>query len=914
MEGRLPRREGSDSPDRHVGFWRRCYVEGAKFCGLGVLFEEPPTLSDSDGEHDDDSDSDSEESRTRRRRMLQAKKSFFQELSTNDLDDELKFRAEMEEKQNLYPSPAIMDVLFAEMKESLLRNERRITMEAMSQKSMYAGKALRRSKRRKFTWLLHRFVHSRFFELVTGLMIFYSMVVCGIVANQPEKYDGSAFEEISFLVLNIAFAVEVVLRVLSSGIEYEDDRGVTHLVKPNPRQYFHDVINNFDIVITLLSFLEYMIPDNGSGSTLDAVRTLRLIRLLRLLRIFEDMRVILDGVLNGILNIVWILLLLAAVVYIYAVLGVSVFGVNDPRNFRNLGTAVKTVFSLATMSGWLEFLYINYHGCADYGYTGIDAPYCTAPDAKPIFAVFYMMSLVVILGNIMTSLFIGVITNKMEEATEQLKKSKSKNVLKKVAARVDGMWKEPDLLVLHIGENLYEQLIYHLNLLSGVKKEGEKRPLPPMAPWKKFQMFLRRVIQNPVFEWAVMLVILAAGIIAGVTASASSTKTSGWEKDSELAFMIVFSIELGIKFFSFLDRELSFFFGAEKWWNLFDSAVVVIGFIPSSSPGAAVAVRLCRLMRIMRLVRMIKPLQIVILSLVAGFNSIIYVALFMIIMFFVYAVAAVQVFRRNDAFHFGKLSSGVVTLFTVSFLEDWRPVFDINYNGCNINLYGDVDDARYYSSVIGMEWSQNISSTICPNPQRQRVFAVIFFFSYILVSGMVLVSAFVGIIVTSMQSASETVARKLEIQQRIDKIAHYFQLSHEAVKNTGDVYTLLDSGFQGAITERLLLQKMEILDIPTNEEFLKRTFATVNGITDTPFDEADFLLLTALAERARKTQTKMAQDDDDDDDEEGLSDDPDWERGTFVASKNLKDLIESQRNMGKQGKRAMFKRAPKDKV
>ena len=201
-----------------MGFWRRCYVEGAKFCGLGVLFEEPPTLSDSDGEHDDDSDSDSEESRTRRRRMLQAKKSFFQELSTNDLDDELKFRAEMEEKQNLYQSPAIMDVLLAEMKESLLRNERRITMEAMSQKSMYAGKALRRSKRRKFTWLLHRFVHSRFFELVTGLMIFYSMVVCGIVANQPEKYDGSAFEEISFLVLNIAFAVEVVLRVLSSGI------------------------------------------------------------------------------------------------------------------------------------------------------------------------------------------------------------------------------------------------------------------------------------------------------------------------------------------------------------------------------------------------------------------------------------------------------------------------------------------------------------------------------------------------------------------------------------------------------------------------------------------------------------------------------------------------------------------------
>ena len=53
---------------------------------------------------------------------------------------------------------------------------------------------------------------------------------------------------------------------------------------------------------------------------------------------------------------------------------------------------------------------------------------------------------------------------------------------------------------------------------------------------------------------------------------------------------------------------------------------------------------------------------------------------------------------------------------------------------------------------------------------------------------------------------------------------------------------------------------MALFDIPTNPELLKRAHQTVNGLMDAPFDAADFLLLTVLAERARKVQEKLDED------------------------------------------------------
>ena len=111
-----------------------------------------------------------------------------------------------------------------------------------------------------------------------------------------------------------------------------------------------------------------------------------------------------------------------------------------------------------------------------------------------------------------------------------------------------------------------------------------------------------------------------------------------------------------------------------------------------------------------------------------------------------------------------------------------------------------------------------------------------------------------------MQSASTMVRQRLAAEERLKKIEEFFQLDEHASKQTVYVYNLLDSGFEGELTPEKIMEKMALFDIPTNPELLKRAHQTVNGLMDAPFNAADFLLLTVLAERARKVQEKLDED------------------------------------------------------
>ena len=844
VEGRLPPRAVPHAKDgEKKAFWTNCYQEGMKFCGLGVLLEDVPESSSDD----DVSDSDSDASRERRHwAQADTFKSTFTLDTDEDINDDIRGMVEEEEKIDLYPSPTIMDFLFNKMKARLEKRKEREKLTSQHTRELRMSLLKDRRKRRAMTWMVHRVVESRFFTLLTSLMITYSAVVLGIVAQSPTKWENSKFEEVSFLVLNVAFGVEILLRMLASGETIEED-GVSHLVKFRPHHYFHDIINVFDFTVTILSYLEYAV---SGDSQLDAVRTLRLVRLLRVLRSIEDMRMILDAVIQGLTNIVWILMLLCVVMYIYAVFGVVFFGENDPRNFRDLGTAFKNVISMTTMADWMDFLYINYYGCDVYGYSGSHASYCTKPKAQKVLASVYITTLIITLGNIMMSLFIGVITNRMEEATLKLKETKEEKALKKEAVRIDAIWEEPGRLPYVLGRESHNHLMRHLNLLSGVRREGEALPMSKLPAWKHFQLSVRRLVVHPIFEWLIVSVILAAAITSGVNSEGS--KNAAKYDDLQDAFLLLFAVELGVRFFAHFDKNFSFFTGKDKWWNIFDTIVVAVGLVPSNLNQAATVIRLIRLLRILRLVRVIRQLQVVVLSLLQGLKSIIYVAAFMVIVYFVYAVAAVQLYRENDPFHFRSLSNAMVTLFLVSFLEEWRPVFDINYNGCNINEYGKADGGAYYAEVT--EQAVNM----CTRPGGQKVFSILFFVSYILISAMVLVSAFVGIVVTSMQSASEQVHDRLAARERILSVQHYFSLTDESVKRSGEVFDLLNAGFSEELTAQMLLDKCKLLGIPTNEDFLRLTYTTVNGLTDKPFDKGDFILLTALAERAKIIQEKLA--------------------------------------------------------
>ena len=97
------------------------------------------------------------------------------------------------------------------------------------------------------------------------------------------------------------------------------------------------------------------------------------------------------------------------------------------------------------------------YGCEHFGYTEDDymeyCPYVLDDDGEtkiyaegqPIVAGMYFLSMILIIGNIMMSLVIGIITAKMDEANErvdQLRNEEKKEDMMETRRGVDRIWGE----------------------------------------------------------------------------------------------------------------------------------------------------------------------------------------------------------------------------------------------------------------------------------------------------------------------------------------------------------------------------------------------------------------------------------------------------------------------------------------
>ena len=190
-----------------------------------------------------------------------------------------------------------------------------------------------------------------------------------------------------------------------------------------------------------------------------------------------------------------------------------------------------------------------------------------------------------------------------------------------------------------------------------------------------------------------VLAILVAGVETGVepTLGANEPVPSGW-KTVGVAVVWVFAAELALKMFVFADKPREFSRRGGRR-NAFDLAVVVAAFVPSRIEPIAVALRLLRLLRILKLIRAVPQLQVIVTSLLRGTASIFYVALLMALVFYVYGIAGVHLYRENDPFHFSSLGVAFITLFRISMMDDWKVVVHVNAAGCSTDFYGNATAA-----------------------------------------------------------------------------------------------------------------------------------------------------------------------------------------------------------------------------
>jgi voltage-gated sodium channel len=174
-------------------------------------------------------------------------------------------------------------------------------------------------------------------------------------------------------------------------------------------RYFRDPWNVFDFTIVAASFLPF------AGQGVVVLRLIRLLRVLRLVHALPKLQLLVGALLKSLPSMGYVSLLLLLLFYIFAVSGTFLFGHNDPRHWGTLERSFLTLFETVTLEGWVDVLDIQMQGCARSGYE--DAPeLCTQSAARPVIAVVFFVSFILMGTMIMLNLFIGVIMNGMQEA------------------------------------------------------------------------------------------------------------------------------------------------------------------------------------------------------------------------------------------------------------------------------------------------------------------------------------------------------------------------------------------------------------------------------------------------------------------------------------------------------------------
>lgn len=251
----------------------------------------------------------------------------------------------------------------------------------------------------------------------------------------------------------------------------------------------------------------------------------------------------------------------------------------------------------------------------------------------------------------------------------------------------------------------------------------------------------KAIAESSKFQNFVTVVILLAGVLVGIeTYPAMREAFHAPLHILDQMILAIFVIEIVVKMVAEGRRPWRFF---KDPWNCFDFFIVAGAFLPFMAQYATV-LRLLRLLRVLKLVRALPKLQLLVGALLKSIPSMGYVSLLLMLLFYVYAVAAVFMWGENDPIHFGDLQIAFLSLFRAVTLEDWTDLMYIQMYGCaNYGYDGNM--------------------ALCTASSASPAGGAFFFVSFVLLGTMIVLNLFIGVIISGMDEAqleSEDLARE----------------------------------------------------------------------------------------------------------------------------------------------------------
>lgn len=270
------------------------------------------------------------------------------------------------------------------------------------------------------------------------------------------------------------------------------------------------------------------------------------------------------------------------------------------------------------------------------------------------------------------------------------------------------------------------------------------------------------------FNMLIISVICLAGMLVGI-------ETYPEFEDNEIitnldTFVVsIFALEIFVKIVAEGTKPWRFVMGPNGSWNFVDFFIVLVcmpkisDIFGNSSPTVRLVSRLFRLMRVGKIIQQIPALQVIVRGLIGGLKSIGYVAILLIIIFYLWGVFGVYLFCDNDPFYFRDVETALVTLFRICTLEGWSDIMYINFYGCD-KYTGGIYESMELEDMDS--WNSLPHMYRCTKPLAQPELAGAFFISFTLISSLVMLSLFVGVITMSMQESLGEMRKDAEEQSR----------------------------------------------------------------------------------------------------------------------------------------------------
>ncbi|MFI7050687.1 ion transporter [Streptosporangium canum] len=178
---------------------------------------------------------------------------------------------------------------------------------------------------------------------------------------------------------------------------------------------------------------------------------------------------------------------------------------------------------------------------------------------------------------------------------------------------------------------------------------------------------VRSFLETRLFQRAVIAVIVINAITIGCeTSSYLTDRIGGFLHVVDRVALAVFTVELVARLYAYRGK----FF--KDPWNWFDAIIVVIALIPASGPTSVL--RTLRIMRALRLVAAVPSMRKVVGALFAAMPGMGAIIGLLVLVMYVSAVMATQLFGELVPKYFDELPTSLFTLFQIMTGEAWPDI------------------------------------------------------------------------------------------------------------------------------------------------------------------------------------------------------------------------------------------------